>query len=95
MENMKVLKARVSKGRLVLNEPTDLPEGTEADLVFADEVFADDGRSFRHGPGGTRAARSGSQGNRAGGTRRDHFCRRACEISGRHERHRPRLGAGR
>ena len=43
MENMKMLKARVSKGRLVLNEPTDLPEGTEANLVFADEVFADDG----------------------------------------------------
>lgn len=30
------LKARVRNGRLVLDEPTDLPEGIEVDLVFAD-----------------------------------------------------------
>jgi hypothetical protein len=30
------LKARVKNGRLVLDEPTDLPEGTEVDLVPAD-----------------------------------------------------------
>jgi hypothetical protein len=30
------LKARVSKGRLVLDEPTDLPEGTEVDLLPLD-----------------------------------------------------------
>ena len=43
MEPMKTLKARVEKGRLVMNEPTELPEGTEVELVMADEVddFAD------------------------------------------------------
>jgi hypothetical protein len=30
------LKARVRNGRLVLDEPTDLPEGTEIELVPAD-----------------------------------------------------------
>jgi hypothetical protein len=34
---MQTLKARVRKGRLVLDEPTELPEGTELDLVVADE----------------------------------------------------------
>ncbi len=28
-----MLKARVTAGRLVLNEPTDLPEGTEVELL--------------------------------------------------------------
>jgi len=31
------LKARVRGGRLVLDEPVDLPEGTEVELVPADE----------------------------------------------------------
>jgi hypothetical protein len=35
------LKARVQNGRLVLDEPTSLPDGIEVDLVFADVVFAD------------------------------------------------------
>lgn len=30
------LKARVQKGRLVLDEPTDLPDGTEVDLLPLD-----------------------------------------------------------
>jgi hypothetical protein len=30
-------RARVRNGRLILNEPTDLPEGTEVDLVHTDE----------------------------------------------------------
>lgn len=30
---MESLKARVHDGRLVLDEPTDLPEGTEVELV--------------------------------------------------------------
>lgn len=34
---MSGLKARVSNGRLVLSEPTTLPEGTIIDLVFDDE----------------------------------------------------------
>jgi len=33
---MQPLKAEVRNGRLVLDEPTDLPEGTEVDLVPAD-----------------------------------------------------------
>jgi hypothetical protein len=31
------MKARVRRGRLVLDEPTDLPEGSEVELVVADE----------------------------------------------------------
>jgi hypothetical protein len=35
--NMTPLRARVQKGRLVLDEPTTLPEGTVIDLVADDE----------------------------------------------------------
>lgn len=35
---MRVLKAKVKDGRLVLDEPTELPEGTEVDLILADDV---------------------------------------------------------
>jgi hypothetical protein len=31
------LRARVRGGRLILDEPVDLPEGSEVDLVLADE----------------------------------------------------------
>ena len=31
------LKAQVRGGRLLLDEPTDLPEGSEVELVIADE----------------------------------------------------------
>ena len=34
---MSALQARVEKGRLVLDEPTTLPEGTVVDLVADDE----------------------------------------------------------
>lgn len=34
---MSGLQARVEKGRLVLDEPTSLPEGTVVDLVVDDE----------------------------------------------------------
>jgi hypothetical protein len=33
---MKTLMARVLDGRLVLDEPSDLPEGTEVELTVAD-----------------------------------------------------------
>ena len=33
---MNSVKARVQNGRLVLNEPTDLPEGAEVELVAVD-----------------------------------------------------------
>jgi hypothetical protein len=34
---MRVLKARVRGGRLVLDEPTDLPEGSEVELLVMPE----------------------------------------------------------
>ena len=37
---MQPLKAKVHNGRLVLDEPTDLPEGEVVDLVPVDEVLA-------------------------------------------------------
>jgi hypothetical protein len=40
---MKALKALVRGGRLVLDEPTDLPEGEEIELVPLDEVLASGG----------------------------------------------------
>ncbi len=36
---MQPLKAHVKNGRLVLDEPTDLPEGTEVELFAADDDF--------------------------------------------------------
>jgi len=39
---MQSMKARVRNGRLVLDEPTELPEGEEVELVPLDEVLADD-----------------------------------------------------
>jgi hypothetical protein len=38
---MRVLKARVKGGRLLLDEPTDLPDGTEVQLTPADEAWLD------------------------------------------------------
>jgi hypothetical protein len=37
---MRPLKAHVHNGRLVLDEPTDLPEGEVVELVPLDEVLA-------------------------------------------------------
>ncbi len=34
---MRALKAHVRGGRLVLDEPTDLPDGTEVELVAMDD----------------------------------------------------------
>jgi hypothetical protein len=47
---MSGLRARVSKGRLVLDEPTSLPEGTVVDLVADDEGddLTDDERRALH-----------------------------------------------
>lgn len=46
ISDMSELKARVKNGRLVLDEATDLPEGTEVDLVPADwwDDLSDDDR---------------------------------------------------
>ena len=44
------LKARVQKGRLVFDEPTDLPEGTEVELLPLDpgDWLNDEDRSALH-----------------------------------------------
>ncbi len=36
---MRAHKAHVRAGRLVLDEPTDLPEGSEVELVTSDDDF--------------------------------------------------------
>ena len=46
---MHSVKARVKNGRLVLDEPTDLPEGTEVELVLpAADDMDDDERAALH-----------------------------------------------
>ncbi len=40
---MRALKAHVRGGRLVLDEPTDLPEGADVELVPLDDVLANGG----------------------------------------------------
>jgi hypothetical protein len=35
---MSTVRARVKNGRLVLDEPTELPEGTEVELLAVDEI---------------------------------------------------------
>ena len=40
---MQALKAQVKNGRLVLDEPTDLPEGEVVELIPVDEVLANGG----------------------------------------------------
>ena len=44
------LKARVKAGRLVVDEPTDLPEGTEVELLPLDpgDWLDDEGRAALH-----------------------------------------------
>lgn len=47
---MEALKARVRNGRLVIDEPTAFPEGTEIDLAVADvgDELDDEERSALH-----------------------------------------------
>lgn len=42
---MQVLKAIVKNGRLVLDEPTKLPEGTEVELLSIDDAIDPDERA--------------------------------------------------
>ncbi len=44
---MQPLKAHVHNGRLVLDEPTDLPEGSEVRLTLADDDDMDDDERAR------------------------------------------------
>jgi len=46
LDTMQPLKARVHNGRLVLDEPTDLPEGEVVYLHPADAVFGDDEEDY-------------------------------------------------
>ena len=48
MQSMKTLKARVENGHIVMNEPTDLPEGTEPELIPAYDF--DDGSDHFNDP---------------------------------------------
>jgi hypothetical protein len=62
MAFMRALKAQVRGGRLVLDEPTDLPEGTEVELALVqDDEFDDEERARLDAAleAGIDAARSG------------------------------------
>lgn len=37
-----IVRAHVRKGRLVLDEPTDLPDGSEVELELVDDVLGDE-----------------------------------------------------
>ena len=45
---MSPLRARVTNGRLVLNEPTTLPEGTEVELALVEDELDDADRARLH-----------------------------------------------
>jgi hypothetical protein len=45
---MLTVRARVRNGRLVLDEPTDLPEGTEVELASIDDDLDDADRALLH-----------------------------------------------
>jgi hypothetical protein len=45
---MRALKARVRKGRLVLDEPTDLPEGAEVEVAVLDDELTAEERAELH-----------------------------------------------
>jgi hypothetical protein len=41
-------KVRVKDGRVVLNEPTDLPDGAEVEVVLLDDDLGTDDRAALH-----------------------------------------------
>lgn len=43
---VRALKARVRQGKIVVEESTDLPEGTRLELVRVDELEADERAAF-------------------------------------------------
>jgi hypothetical protein len=45
---MLTVRARVRNGRLVLDEPTDLPEGTEVELASVNDDLDDEDRARLH-----------------------------------------------
>ena len=48
LEAMHALKARVENGRLKLDEPTDLPEGAELEVVVIDDGLSPEERAELH-----------------------------------------------
>jgi len=45
---MRALKAKVRQGRVVLDEPTDLPEGAEVEVAVFDDDMTPDERAELH-----------------------------------------------
>jgi hypothetical protein len=45
---MMPLRARVKNGRLLLDEPTELPDGTEVNLAVVDDDLDDEDRAHLH-----------------------------------------------
>jgi hypothetical protein len=45
---MLTVRARVKNGRLVVDEPTDLPEGAEVELAAVEDELDDDDRARLH-----------------------------------------------
>lgn len=45
---MQALKVQVKNGRLVLDEPTDLPDGAEVEVVVIDDELSADERAELH-----------------------------------------------
>jgi hypothetical protein len=47
-KSMLTVRARVKNGRLVVDEPTDLPEGSEVELAAVEDDLDDDDRARLH-----------------------------------------------
>ena len=45
---MRAVKAQVRNGRLVIDEPTDLPEGAEIEVVVLDDELSTEERAELH-----------------------------------------------
>ena len=45
---VRTVRGRVRNGRLVVDEPTDLPEGTEVELASVDDELNDEERTRLH-----------------------------------------------
>jgi hypothetical protein len=45
---MQALKVRVKNGRLVVDEPTDLPDGAEVEVVVIDDKLTSEERAELH-----------------------------------------------
>lgn len=46
--SMQALKVRVKNGRLVMDEPTDLPDGAEVEVVVIDDKLTPEERAELH-----------------------------------------------